>query len=103
MRGQLVARGDELACARWKHSAGQPLHVDRDPSAASDVSQELAKAGADVQHDIVRSDISLEEVRAEDLPDGVFGGAVLFRETYGVKRIEAQLVTRQRYVRVLGC
>jgi hypothetical protein len=67
------------------------------------VSQELAQAGADVQDDIVRSDIPLEEGRTEDLPDGIFGGAVHFRETYGVKRVEAQLVTRQRSAPGLGC
>ena len=103
MRGQLVARGNKFACAGRKRSAGQPFNVDSDPCAASDVSQELAQAGADVQHDVVLSDIPLEEARTEDLPDGVFGGAVLFRESYGVKRIEAQLVTRQRSAQSLGC
>ena len=73
---------------------GEALDVDRDALAAPDVAQELAKARPDIEHDIVWFDVALEEMRAEDAPDGVLGVAIGLGKTRGVERVETQRMTR---------
>ena len=58
------------------------------------MTKELAKARADVEHDIVGLDIALEEMRAEDTPDRILRAAVGLGKTRGVERVETQRITR---------
>ena len=94
MSGQLVAGREDLLRARRQSAAGEAFDVDRDSPAASDVAQELAEAGADIEHHIVGSDVALEEMRAQNAPDGVLGVAIGLGETRGVERVETQRMTR---------
>ena len=73
---------------------GQAFDVDGDPLAAADVTKELAKARADVEHDIVGLDVALEEMRAEDTPDGILRAAIGLGKARGVERVETQRMTR---------
>ena len=53
---------------------------------AADVAQELAEAGADVEHHVVGLDVALEEVRAEHAPDRVLRVAIGLGKARSVER-----------------
>ncbi len=94
VRRQLVARREDLLRARRQRTPGEALDVDGDALAAPDVAQELAKTRPDIEHDIVWFDVALEEMRAEDAPDGVLGVAIGLGKARGVERVETQRMTR---------
>ena len=87
---ELVAGREHFFGAGRQRAAGQAFDVHGNAAAAADVAQELAEAGAQIEHGVVSADVALEEVPAQHLPDGVLGGAIGLGKARRVQRIETQ-------------
>src|SRR5436190_9045843 len=71
-------------------AAGERFDIDSNATAAANVPEELAEAGAEVEDRRIGGDIALEEVRAEHPPNGILARAIRLGKTGRVERIQTQ-------------
>jgi CDP-paratose 2-epimerase len=90
MLGEVMAGREHLFRTWGQRSARERRNVQRDPSRATNVSQEFPEPRANVEDHVLGPDVSLEKVRAQHLPDGVLGCAVRLGKARSVERIEVQ-------------
>ena len=91
---KLVARRENLFGACRQYPPGEALDVDRDPASTLDVPEKLAKARSQIENNICSVHVTLKEMPAQDLPDGVFSVAIGFGKPCGVERIKFHVSLR---------